>query len=204
MIISVKWIVRFLEWMDEHRLFIVVPIIGIVASAGIFIWNEKRIPPEPEPLTAQTQPGSYCAIEIQALSRWWMKTDYDTYYFAADAGGKLYAITLNDEQYEECAEIVAYTYSDRTGSVPEPVQFTGYLQSFPEETLEMAADSFGMTRGEYVCLYGETVFNAKKTPNTDRGIVAIVIFGASILILALQGIAKIDELLEQRRSQNKK
>ena len=42
---------KLLQWMDDHRLFLILPALGILFSLGVFCYVHFRTPPQPEPFT---------------------------------------------------------------------------------------------------------------------------------------------------------
>ena len=51
---------KLLQWMDDHRLFLVLPALGILLSLGVFSYVHFRTPPQPEPFTLEAKQGDYC------------------------------------------------------------------------------------------------------------------------------------------------
>lgn len=192
-----------LDWIDRAYLFIILPVIGIAVSIGVFIWCALREMPEPEPMSALSEEGSYCSIEVQGMSTWVMEVSGDEsycFYKALDTDGGSHMVSLSDERYEDFADIVEYTYSAKKWVVPEPKELTGVVRTFSQESIRSLAKCLYMDQAEYVELYGATFLDTNNDANTDIVAPFIYVLGGSVLILVFKLILVIEERGERKRS----
>ena len=118
-------------------------VVGCVIGAVTAKANWQM--PDPVPMTTDVERGTYCSIEVQYMSDWILKVSGDdnyTYYEAGDPDGNWFSVRLNDAEYAQFEEIVAYTYSEAAEPIPETITITGMTHLVPSDDMENLADVY--------------------------------------------------------------
>lgn len=199
---------KALAWMDNHHLFVILPIIGILSSIGVFIWSGHRTMPAPEPISRSAQKGDYCYMDVQYLTNWVLKVSNDTgneiyYYLATDTNNDHYIVTMFESQFRQFMDIVAFTENPNTAPTPSSRRMDGILKSMPVEEAESLAEGLDLTAEEYHLIFGKCFVDLTEDPDTIIVGRFIWVLGISILILLLRGIAAVDEFTERRKQKSR-
>lgn len=193
---------KILWWMDEHHLLVILPIIGILASVGIFVWSGVRSAPEPDPVSKDAKKGEYCSVEIQMLSDWILKVsgdDEERYYMAIDTDGEYYIVSMYESQFEEFSDIVAYTYAEEVTEVPKAKQVAGMITPLEVDEIESLTEVLEMSEEEYNGVFGEYFIDLKENPNTQLVGIFIWVLAVSLVFLVLKVFVALEERAERKK-----
>ena len=130
---------KLLQWMDNHRLFLILPALGILLSLGVFCYVHFRTPPQPEPFTLEAKQGDYCYLDVQHLSNWLLKIsggeENNCFYLAVGTDETMCIVSMNDVIFENFADIVEYNNSDFTvpGTIPQSYRADGIVKQMTSE-----------------------------------------------------------------------
>ena len=197
---------KLLQWMDDHRLFLVLPALGIVLSLGVLCYAHFRTPPQPEPFTLEAKRGDYCYLDVQYLSDWLLKISggeeyYNCFYLAIGTDETMCIVSMHDGIHENFADIVEYSNSDFAvpGTIPQSYRADGIVKQMTSENLDALMDLFGTTAEQYTALLGNNYLDLREDPNGNLVELFVYVLGASLIILLLYCVALLDEQHERRK-----
>lgn len=195
---------KFLQWIDAHHVFLILPLSGILLSLGMFAYVHFRTPPEPEPFTLAVEKGDYCYIDVQLLSDWLLKTtgsEADSFYLAVGADETLCIVSMNDVIHENFADIAAYSNAgaEDSSAIPPPFRATGMVKPMTQENMEWLIESLDSTEDAYKALVGSCYLDLREGPNGNLMELFIYVFGASLVLLVINVIVAFDDRRERRR-----
>ena len=199
---------KLLQWMDDHRLFLVLPALGILLSLGVFSYVHFRTPPQPEPFTLEAKQGDYCYLDVQHLSNWLLKIsggeENNCFYLAVGTDETMCIVSMNDVIFENFADIVEYSNSDFTvpGTIPQSYRADGIVKQMTSENLDALMDLLGTTAEQYTALLGNNYLDLREDPNGNLVELFVYVLGASLIILLLYCVAFLDEQHERRKRGN--
>jgi len=191
-----------LQWMDDHRLFLILPAFGILLSLGVFCYVHFRTPPQPEPFTLEAKQGDYCYLDVQHLSNWLLKIsggeENNCFYLAVGTDETMCIVSMI---FENFADIVEYSNSDFTvpGTIPQSYRADGIVKQMTSENLDALMDLLGTTAEQYTALLGNNYLDLREDPNGNLVELFVYVLGASLIILLLYCVALLDEQHERRK-----
>ena len=197
---------KLLQWMDDHRLFLVLPALGIVLSLGVLCYAHFRTPPQPEPFTLEAKRGDYCYLDVQYLSDWLLKISggeeyYNCFYLAIGTDETMCIVSMHDGIHENFADIAEYSNSDSAapGTMPQPYRAAGILKQMTSEDMESLIDVLDTTEEQDRALFGSNYLDLREDPNGNLVELFVYVLGASLIILLLYCVALLDEQHERRK-----
>lgn len=195
---------KILQWMDDHHVFLMLSLLGVLLSLGMFAYVHFRTPPEPEPFTLASEKGDYCYMDVQLLSDWLLKTsgsEADSFYLAVSADETLCIVSMNDVIYESFADIAAYSNAgaEDPAAMPPSFRATGMVKPMTQENMEWLMESLGFTEETYRALVGNCYLDLREDPNGNLTELFVYVFGASLILLAVNAIVAFDDRRERRR-----
>ncbi len=182
----------------------IVAVVLLVVTAGcavLGVLQQKVLEAmEMTPLTeGEVYLDDYNYIDVQYMTEWVYKVTHgdgeqEVFYIAWDARGYGHLVRLDEAQYAQFADIVAYTAGetsdllDATGQSgeplsplsadipaeggadtpaadkPAPVRLSGMICATPEDYIADIASNDGTTSEEFITYYGDYYIDATKKP----------------------------------------
>lgn len=189
---------KLLQWLDEHHVFLLLSLFGILLSAGMLAYARFRTPPVPEPFTLEAEKGDYCCMDVQLLSDWLLKTGgsaADQFYLAVGTDETLCIISMNDVIHERFDAVAEYG----ADSADITVRAEGMVKQLSRENRELLMEALGLTDEEYTALLGNRYLDLRDDPNGTLRDVFVYVLGASLVLLAVNAVVAFDDRRERRR-----
>ncbi len=166
--------------------FISIVLMGI-SIFGIVYFESMYKLPEPTAFSASSKEGDYCYSDIQLLTNWVLRDEYNTYYAARDVNGNEFTIILTDSDFEEYKALYDYNSDTSPDAIaPEPVRITGTVIELGSEEAEVAGKYFHyFSAQQYYDNFGKLVINTAATPVShwcEAFVVAMVLCLFSFII----------------------
>lgn len=196
---------RLLQWLDDHHVFLILPLCGVLLSLGVFGYVHFRTPPEPQPFVSDAEKGDYYYVDVQLLSDWLLKitgSGYDCFYLAVGTDGTLCIVSMNDVIHEEFAAVAEYGSADpaEVDVLPQPCRAEGVVKPMTQENLELLAEALDTTEEQYRTLVGGNYLDLRHDPNGDLIDLFVYVLGASVFLLLLNALTAFGDRRERRSS----
>lgn len=195
---------KLLQWMDEHHVFVILPLFGVLLSAGMLAYVHFRTPPVPEPFTPDAEKGDYCYMDVQLLSGWLLKTTgsaSDCFYLAVSPDETMCIVSMNDVIYENFHAIAEYSDVDTAApiSAPQPYRADGIIKQMTRENRELLMEALDVSEEQYQALVGSCYLDLRNDPNGDLSGIFVYVLGASLVLLAISAIVAFDDRVDKGR-----